>query len=123
MTDELKPCPFCGGKPYLANVAMVGCAYVVCTDCRMQSDDGGRERVVAAWNTRTDSIPSQDALIRAALEAAANGVENLGSRLGYVDSGVTGPVTTSKAMSRAIRALADNPDALAAIKAKAGVRG
>lgn len=58
MTDapKLKPCPFCGGKPYLANVQMVGCAYVVCTDCRMQSDDGTESRVVAAWNTRADLI-------------------------------------------------------------------
>lgn len=55
---ELKPCPFCGGKPYLANVAMVGCAYVVCTDCRMQSDDGGEDRVVAAWNRRADMPPT-----------------------------------------------------------------
>jgi len=49
---ELKPCPFCGGVPYLANVAMAGCSYVVCTDCRMQSDDGSRNRVVNKWNTR-----------------------------------------------------------------------
>ncbi len=54
---ELKPCPFCGGKPYLANVEMVGCAYVVCTDCRMQSDDMSKERAIAAWNTRTNTIP------------------------------------------------------------------
>ena len=58
MTDaqKLKPCPFCGGKPYLANVAMVGCAYVVCTDCRMQSEDGTMNRVTTAWNTRADLI-------------------------------------------------------------------
>ena len=49
---ELLPCPFCGGKPYLANVAMVGCAYVVCTDCRIQGDDGSQERAIAAWNRR-----------------------------------------------------------------------
>ena len=57
--------------------------------------------------TRTDSIPSPDALICAALEAvAAASVEINGYRL-----------------RDKIRALADNPDALAAIKAKAGVRG
>jgi len=51
--NTLKSCPFCGGIPYLANVAMAGCLYVVCTDCRMQSDDGSRDRVVNNWNTRT----------------------------------------------------------------------
>ena len=55
MTDELKPCPFCGGEARIVNVAMVGCAYVVCTDCRMQSDDGNIDSVVTAWNTRADA--------------------------------------------------------------------
>lgn len=58
---ELKPCPFCGGKPYLANVEMVGCAYVVCTDCRAQGDDASREGAIAAWNRRADlaAVPAQ----------------------------------------------------------------
>ena len=43
MTNQLLPCPFCGEKPYLYNVEMAGCAYVVCTGCRTQSDDGGKE--------------------------------------------------------------------------------
>jgi Lar family restriction alleviation protein len=58
MTEELLPCPFCGGKPYLANVVMAGCYYVLCTDCRMQSDDGRRDRVIAAWNTRALTPPA-----------------------------------------------------------------
>ena len=49
---ELKPCPCCGGKPYLANVEMAGCAYVVCTDCRLQTEDGLQRNVAAKWNTR-----------------------------------------------------------------------
>ena len=55
MTDAitLSPCPFCGGRPYLANVAMAGCSYVVCTDCRIQSDDGMKDRVIEKWNART----------------------------------------------------------------------
>ena len=56
---ELKPCPFCGGKPYLANVAMVGCAYVVCTDCRAQGDDASQEGAIAAWNRRAQPERSE----------------------------------------------------------------
>jgi hypothetical protein len=61
--SDLKPCPFCGGKPYLANVAMAGCAYVVCTDCRVQSVDGTQDRVRAAWNTRADLPPTPEQLM------------------------------------------------------------
>lgn len=65
--DELKPCPFCGGKPYLANVAMVGCTYVVCTDCRAQGDDASQEGAIAAWNRRSDP---RDEVIARLVEAA-----------------------------------------------------
>lgn len=64
---ELKPCPFCGGKPYLANVEMVGCSYVVCTDCRMQSDDMSKDRAVDQWNRRAD--PLSDPRVVALVEA------------------------------------------------------
>ena len=55
--------------------------------------------------TRTDSIPLQDDLIRAALEVAAEATDFYS-----YDGG------------RDIRALADKPEALAAIKVKAKVR-
>jgi hypothetical protein len=61
----------------------------------------------------TDKL--HEAIVKAALERAAKGVETLGSRAGYVDAGVTGPVTTSKAISRAIRHLASDPAEVAAI--------
>jgi hypothetical protein len=83
---------------------------------RNQYAEGYAQTLGRKWN-------ADDAMIRAALEVAANGVEKLGSRLGYVDAGVTGPVTTSKAISRAIRAIKDDAKAIAAIKAKAGDRG
>jgi hypothetical protein len=54
--------------------------------------------------TRTDSIPSPDAIVRAALEAAMD-------RFCEAD------------ICDEIRALRDDPDALAAIIAKAGERG
>ena len=31
---------------------MAGCAYVVCTDCRLQTEDGLQRNVAAKWNTR-----------------------------------------------------------------------
>ena len=50
---------------------MIGCAYVVCTDCRMQSDDGGSDRVAAAWNTRPalENDPLADARVTALVDA------------------------------------------------------
>jgi Lar family restriction alleviation protein len=72
---ELKPCPFCGGKPYLANVQMVGCAYVICTECSVQSDDASRERAIALWNRRDPAtlaeLPEVQAMGAAAYQRAA----------------------------------------------------
>ena len=62
MSDTLKPCPFCGGEAYLANVGMVGCSCVICTECRMHSDDGLQDRVVTAWNTRADLSADPEAI-------------------------------------------------------------
>ena len=58
MAEPLKPCPFCGGAARLTNREMPGCAFVVCSACHAQSDDGSIERVVAAWNRRA---PGYDA--------------------------------------------------------------
>jgi Lar family restriction alleviation protein len=76
---ELKPCPFCGGKPYLANVEMVGCAYVVCTDCRTQSDDMSKDRAIEQWNTRTDTIPDpmDDPRVVALVRASRGAIDAL----------------------------------------------
>jgi hypothetical protein len=64
--------------------------------------------------TRKDSIPSQDELICAALEAAATMYEDFMLK----EFGDFAPTT----FADDFRALADDPDALAAIKAKAEVR-
>ena len=75
--------------------------------------------------TRTDTIPAQDDLICAALEAAAKAAE-------FDADDKFAPMVRSfdeafeagcLCVSRSIRALADNPEALAAIKAKAEGRG
>jgi len=77
---DLKPCPLCGGKCYLANADMAGCAYVVCTDCRLQSDDGSQERVTAAWNTRA---PAEALAVPEAYEKGLRDALGLIASIGY----------------------------------------
>ncbi len=95
-TPDLLPCPFCGGKPYLANVEMVGCSYVVCTDCRAQGDDMSKDRAIASWNTRA---PAPE-LIRQAVEAER---ERL-AQIGYRVCAETRHVTLGNSVAAAIRA-------------------
>lgn len=71
---ELKPCPFCGGRPYLEtshrafiDAQTTKVAFVRCRDCnartaRFKLADFGRtshsqqanEKAIEAWNRRTD---------------------------------------------------------------------
>lgn len=63
MSEELKPCPFCGGKAvkYVNNgvcVKCVDCGISTITLCDMQrieSDKGTIERVIEMWNRRTNN--------------------------------------------------------------------
>ena len=59
--DELKPCPFCGGKPRLF---VSNGVRVLCPKCyagtkilvdHMESDSNATEMVVEAWNKRADN--------------------------------------------------------------------
>lgn len=68
MTDELKPCPFCG-KPGLLTRSQSADWYgdwiVACSDpadtCLVNpwtvggADDDGKARAIAAWNRRTEA--------------------------------------------------------------------
>ena len=105
MTDELKHCP-CGAEAQIVNVTMLGCSYVICTDCRMQSDGGnilGIDRAVAAWNTRADLATPLDYPRVKALVEAANGVVNE-----YYNQ-VHGPVIYNiKNLDAALSALEEN---------------
>lgn len=51
MSEELKPCPFCGGAAKLVHGG-AGCHFVLCGTCSGASDDGSEEHAVAAWNRR-----------------------------------------------------------------------
>ena len=52
MTDELKPCPFCGGDD-LEVTDMDGDHYVLCHGCALEAPfHDSRAEAVAAWNRR-----------------------------------------------------------------------
>lgn len=54
MSNELKPCPFCGGEAVLCE--NTDYAYVYCKECGSQTDEshGTAGAAVAAWNTRAE---------------------------------------------------------------------
>ncbi len=66
MSDELKPCPFCGGPGYLCQIpsASGGDRYIWIAKCSAEEGCGveflGTSRKVDAikeWNTRVDTSP------------------------------------------------------------------
>ena len=115
MTDapKLKPCPFCGGRAELREDH--DNSWVICPNCQISlegfedSDDA-----VAAWNTRADLIPDlPDALVRAALEQAADRLEPSNERSDW-----TQYAQDCHDHAEYIRALAADPEAVAAIVAQ-----
>ena len=56
MSTELKPCPFCGGKARLHEIAStyhVLWRYVMCDNCLTSNDNySTEEEAIAAWNRR-----------------------------------------------------------------------
>lgn len=61
MSEELKPCPFCGGKPTLHKGVVAFNDYEVQCECGINGPNFGsldevpypREEAVSHWNTRT----------------------------------------------------------------------
>ena len=62
MENELKPCPFCGGKAWVNKFTAYGApkATVCCYDCNCTTDDfdtddfgEAEEKAIKHWNTRT----------------------------------------------------------------------
>jgi Lar family restriction alleviation protein len=64
--NELKPCPFCGGKAVIMHVEphthilatfipdCIGSHFIECTGCTCAlSSDNDREEAIAAWNKRS----------------------------------------------------------------------
>lgn len=55
---QLKPCPFCGGAALLMHGGP-GNNFVGCTQCKATTDDGSKERAIAAWNRRVDTADDE----------------------------------------------------------------
>ena len=67
MADEqLKPCPFCGGKALQIIRGSPGCEYVKCEGCKATTDDTSRLRAITAWNRRA---PADDSAVVEVLRA------------------------------------------------------
>lgn len=74
MSEELKPCPFCGGKAERHTIedeepSNAGGDVICCSRCGASShvEFGRKENLVSVWNTRADT-----ALIEVERDAAGN---------------------------------------------------
>ncbi len=53
MTEELKPCPFCGGEAKLGDQARVEHFIVECGKCSKFLESINQDEVIRKWNQRT----------------------------------------------------------------------
>lgn len=59
MTNELKPCPFCGGEAYIENYdpydgyqGDLSLWRIKCRKCKVEIERREKEKCAAAWNRR-----------------------------------------------------------------------
>lgn len=52
VNDKLKPCPFCGGKPYDNYTDTFGYWYITCINCHAQIHARKRKEAIESWNRR-----------------------------------------------------------------------
>lgn len=73
MSNELEPCPFCGGRPRFED----NWYSVACVRCGADGPAGKPEEAIEAWNTRALSTPKPDDIVverlRALMEKATPG--------------------------------------------------
>ena len=56
MADELKPCPFCGGKASIMRYSYITKEhYCFCTSCKVRMPNSlTREEAIERWNRRAE---------------------------------------------------------------------
>ena len=56
MSEELKPCPFCGGEGYLNDITYLDEKtryYIMCTKCKASTGlQKSKKAAINIWNTR-----------------------------------------------------------------------
>ena len=58
MSDDLKPCPFCGGKADIIYMNMFGIYRITCNNCWLCVEDSfaptrvSKDTLIAWWNRR-----------------------------------------------------------------------
>ena len=69
MTEQIKPCPFCGGEAKC--IEFYGLYHVICCNCHIAGKDcSTRESSVSAWNTRPieNELEAENARLHDALD-------------------------------------------------------
>lgn len=71
MSEELKPCPFCGKTPHIQYYAGSMTYRVICTwDCNGNTSSDSGKIAVDAWNTRVSPPETNEKELREALKEA-----------------------------------------------------
>ena len=81
MSEELKPCPFCGGKAREAST--LNCGPVFCTDCGAMAN-------VMVWNRRTSSgraamMEANYAVLKAVVKVVSIDAKSIGAPIWTLD--------------------------------------
>ncbi len=68
MSEELKPCPFCGSHDIMMTDSRVGW-YVLCRACQSSGSPTSEIEAIKCWNTRhTPELPTEEEIEKALTE-------------------------------------------------------
>lgn len=86
MSEELKPCPFCGDDPEIELIQSIfgdSDWMIICPKCLIKMWDEDKATVIAAWNTRVEP----DIFPQWAIEAIDKEISSLWEE--YAKTGIT----------------------------------
>ena len=97
MSNELKPCPFCGAIAQIENRTEYDVGYetydiVCCTLCDGEMNNtSGREDTISAWNERTDTLERKLEAMQGAIDISYDALENARTKDGsaHADKGLS----------------------------------